>query len=166
MTAVGLAGVAAALVAAVHGGSLALERGTIHPGRGVGPVELGMTRAQVVAKLGAPLATNGSHLQYSRDNVFDVDLDAKGRVIQITASGARFCTPGGACLLQFEQRRAAPARVPAARPPDPAVRPAALHPRRDEARREADVHDVFGDRHAPKPTVLEVYVSYCAEGCP
>jgi hypothetical protein len=149
-------------VAALASGSV--ERGTIVPGRGVGPIEVGMTRARVVALLGEPLDTVGrSRLVYSRDNVFDVHLDGNGRVETITASGTRFCTRGGACLLHegnvAQLRREFPGRVVKTqgfgRPLYTIV--GTLGGRR--------VFTSFlGDRHAPQPTVLQVYVGRCRGG--
>jgi hypothetical protein len=80
----------------------AVERGTIFVNRGAAGVTLGMTRAQVVARLGQPLYQNThGYMQYSKNNLFDVYLNtATKRVRLIGVSGARFCTSGGVCMFR------------------------------------------------------------------
>jgi hypothetical protein len=82
----------------------AVSKGTITPSRGAAGVTLGMTRAQVVARLGQPIFQNQhGYMQYAPDSgpLFDVYLDASAtprRVRLIGISGRRFCFPGGPCL--------------------------------------------------------------------
>ena len=154
-------GLLAVAVAAAVLAAGSVERGTIVPDRGIGGVELGMTRAQVVARLGEPVSTVGANrLLYSRDNVFDFYLDANGRVETIVASGARFCTRGGACLLRTGNvaalRREVPGRI---------VRTQSygtpLYTLAGRFRGRTVYTSFLGDRHAPKQTVLQVYLGRC-----
>jgi len=87
--------------------SAALDRGTIVPGRGVGGVELGITRADVIAKLGRPSRTAGSELTWDlwRKGVLWIVRagDAGGRVNKIQLAVGHlerypFCIRSGACL--------------------------------------------------------------------
>jgi hypothetical protein len=81
--------------------SAAVDKGTFTPGAGGAGITLGMTRAQVIAKLGKPLYTNANgYLQYSSNNLFDVYLDGSKRVRLIGISGPGFCTAFGACALR------------------------------------------------------------------
>ena len=91
--------VALALVPAAAG---AVEQGTIFVNKGAAGVTLGMTRAQVVAKLGKPLYENANgYLQYSNKNLFDVYLNtATKRVRLIGISGPNFCTSFGVCMFR------------------------------------------------------------------
>jgi hypothetical protein len=88
--------------------SAAVTKGTITPSRGAAGVTLGMTRAQVVAKLGAPLFENANgYMQYGPDTgpLFDVYRDVfshPSRVRLIGISGWNFCFPGGSpCLYRL-----------------------------------------------------------------
>jgi len=77
----------------------AVEHGTIVVNRGAGGVTLGMTRAAVVQRLGAPLYQNANgYMQYAKTNLFDVYLNGANRVRMIGVSGARFCTSRGVCM--------------------------------------------------------------------
>jgi hypothetical protein len=81
--------------------SAAVDKGTFTPGAGGAGITLGMTRAQVLAKLGKPLYTNANgYMQYSSKNLFDVYLDGSKRVRLIGISGPGFCTVFGACALK------------------------------------------------------------------
>ena len=92
---IAVAGVLAASAAA------SVERGTLLVSRGAAGVALGMTRAQVIAKLGKPLYQNANgYMEYSRANLFDVYLDGAARVRLISVSGRNFCTPRGVCVLR------------------------------------------------------------------
>ncbi|MCC6222800.1 MAG: hypothetical protein IT201_04840 [Thermoleophilia bacterium] len=95
---------AAALAALPAVAIAAVERGPFTPGKGARGVRIGMTRAQVVAKLGQPLYENAyGYMQYSLNNLFDVYLDASAspkRVRMIGISGPKFCLAGtDICLL-------------------------------------------------------------------
>jgi hypothetical protein len=81
--------------------SAAVDKGTFTPGAGGSGVTLGMTRAQVVARLGKPLYANANgYLQFSSRSLFDVYLDGGKRVRLIGISGPGFCTAFGACALK------------------------------------------------------------------
>jgi hypothetical protein len=85
----------------------AVTHGSINPNVGAAGVTLGMTRAQVIAKLGKPSYTNAhGYMQYgleSKNILFDVYLDVASRpprVRLLGISGTGFCLAGGGpCLL-------------------------------------------------------------------
>jgi hypothetical protein len=89
------------LLATPAGASATVTKGTINPSRGAAGVRLGMTRAEVVAKLGPPLFENkNGFMQYGPDSgpLFDVYRDVfthPSRVRLIGISGWNFCFPGG-----------------------------------------------------------------------
>jgi len=93
-----LAGAAAAVV---NGGS-------VTPNLGVAGIKLGMTRAQVIARLGKPLFKNANgFMQYGNDKkgvIFDVYLDTSThpqRVRLLGISGTKFCLVGGGpCMMR------------------------------------------------------------------
>ncbi len=96
--------VVSVVVAAMPAGAGAVvEKGMIRVNRGGAGVTLGMTRAQVVAKLGKPVFKNqNGYLQYANTNLFDVYLDigaTPNRVRLIGISGPRFCFPSGFCMM-------------------------------------------------------------------
>jgi hypothetical protein len=103
----GSAALAAAASLLVTTGSAAVTRGTVTPNRGAAGVKLGITRAQVIARLGQPAFKNGNgYLQYGNDKLgigFDVyvDMGAKPpRVRALGINGAGFCLAGGGpCLM-------------------------------------------------------------------
>ncbi len=71
-------------------------------GRGVRGVTLGMTRAQVVARLGRPISQNAiGYMEYSRKHLFDVYVrrGTPKRTDLISAAGPGFCLSGGICSL-------------------------------------------------------------------
>jgi hypothetical protein len=80
------------LVLAAPAGA-AVEKGQIQPNRGAVGVTLGMTRAQVIARLGKPLYTNANgYMQFAKVNLFDVYLNVStNRVRLIGIAGRRFC---------------------------------------------------------------------------
>jgi hypothetical protein len=81
--------------------SAAVDKGTFTPGAGGAGITLGMTRAQVVSKLGKPLYANANgYLQYSSKSLFDIYLDGSNRVRLIGIAGPGFCTGFGACALE------------------------------------------------------------------
>ena len=97
--------VAAALPAA---GIAVVTQGTITPNRGAKGIRLGMTRAQLLAKLGQPVYRNANgFMQYGPNDqpiLFDVYLDVAttpDRVRLIGISGEGFClAAGGPCLRE------------------------------------------------------------------
>lgn len=81
--------------------------GTITPNVGAAGITLGMTRAQVIAKLGKPVYQNlNGYLQYgpkSLNSLFDVYLDTSvhpWRVRMLGISGRNFCLAGGGPCLR------------------------------------------------------------------
>ena len=102
----GLVALVAIAAVALPGSAAALvEKGTIRVNRGGAGITLGMTRAQVVAKLGKPLFENANgYMQYADvPNLFDVYLDASStpkRVRLVGISGERFCFPAGFCMFR------------------------------------------------------------------
>jgi len=93
-----LAGSAAAVVNA----------GPVTPNVGAKGIKLGMTRAQVIAKLGKPVFKNSNgYMQFGDEKknvLFDVYLDTSTspqRVRLLGISGRNFClTGGGPCMLR------------------------------------------------------------------
>ena len=88
------------LLALPAAAAASVEQGTISPNRGAAGITLGLTRAQVVAKLGKPLYENSyGYMQYSRNNLFD--LYRRGGVVDLIGiSGPKFCLKGGICVLK------------------------------------------------------------------
>jgi hypothetical protein len=88
---------AVALVAALPAAAT-VERGVLTPGKGARGIKLGMTRAQVVARLGQPLYENrNGYMEFSRNHLFDVYLDVATRpkrVRLIGVAGPTFCLAG------------------------------------------------------------------------
>ena len=89
-----------ALVALLTAGaaSAAVERGVFTPNKGARGIKLGMTRAQVIARLGQPFFENrNGFMEYSRNNLFDIYLDKSSRpyrVDLIGIAGPNFCLAG------------------------------------------------------------------------
>lgn len=99
-------GTVAALALTGTAGAL-VTRGTVTPNVGAAGITLGMTRAQVVARLGKPVYQNlNGYMQYgpkSLDSLFDVYLDTSvhpWRVRMLGVSGTGFCLAGGGPCLQ------------------------------------------------------------------
>ena len=98
-----LAAVAIAVALPATAGAV-VTKATITPNRGANGITVGMTRAQVVAKLGKPLFANmNGFMEYGSKKagvLFDVYVDGKsGRVRLLGLHGARFCLIGsGPCL--------------------------------------------------------------------
>ena len=96
VTACALAGLAGAARAPI-------ESGRVVPGSGIHGVTLGMTRTQIVARLGKPLYENASgYMQYAKQSLFDVYV-RQGRPRHadlISAAGPGFCLSGGICSIQ------------------------------------------------------------------
>lgn len=77
-----------------------VNAGTIQVNRGAAGIRLGMARAEVVSKLGAPVYQNANgYMQYSENNLFDVYLNGARRVPMLGISGPRFCTASGMCMF-------------------------------------------------------------------
>jgi len=97
------AGVGACLLAGVAGAAgRPIESGRIEVGRGIRGVTLGMTRDQVVARLGRPVYQNiAGYMQYSKRQLFDVYVRRGNprRADLITAAGPGFCLPGDICSM-------------------------------------------------------------------
>jgi len=78
-----------------------VNAGRIQVNRGAAGIRLGMTRAQVVTLLGAPVYQNANgYMQYSRNNLFDVYLNGARRVDMLGISGPNFCTASGICMFE------------------------------------------------------------------
>src|SRR5262249_34996974 len=95
--------VACGVFAAVAGAAgRPIDSGRIDVGRGIHGVTLGMTRAQVVARLGRPVYQNAAgYLQYSKRHLFDVYV-RRGRPARTdlgSGAGPGFCLPGGICSM-------------------------------------------------------------------
>jgi hypothetical protein len=106
MRRIGFAVLAGALVLVATAAGAArrgIDSGRIEIGRGIHRVTLGMTRPQVIAQLGKPLAHNANgYMQYSRRSLFDVYVrrGSPRRVDLVTAAGAGFCLPRGICSFK------------------------------------------------------------------
>ncbi len=92
-----------ALLALPAGAAAIVEKGKFTPGKGARGVQIGMTKAQVLAKLGKPVYQNTyGYMQYAKKNLFDVYLDTSvspKRVRMIGISGPKFCLAGaGFCM--------------------------------------------------------------------
>jgi hypothetical protein len=85
-----------------------VTKGQVTPNRGARGIKLGMTRAQVVARLGQPVYKNANgFMQYGKESagvLFDVYLDVSeqpARVRLLGIYGAGFClVAGGPCLKE------------------------------------------------------------------
>ena len=81
----------AALALALAGPAAArtVTSGVITVGKGAGPITLGMSRAQVIAKLGAPLYENSNgYMQYAKvPAMFDVYRDGGARSTRVRMLG-------------------------------------------------------------------------------
>ncbi len=89
----------------VPAGAGAAPSKLIKPGVGAAGASLGMSRAQVIARLGRPVSENrlpdGSVvvMSYSKSDIVDVYFDpAARRVRMIIVSAPGFCTKAGECL--------------------------------------------------------------------
>jgi hypothetical protein len=82
-----------------------VNEGTFTVNRGAVGVRLGMTRAQVIAKLGQPLSETqfGAMSYASGSRIFDIYLDTSTtpkRVRLFVISGRRYCTVSGICIFE------------------------------------------------------------------
>ncbi|HEY7003640.1 MAG TPA: hypothetical protein VH281_05110 [Gaiellaceae bacterium] len=81
-----------------------VTEGTIRQNRGAAGIRLGMTRAEVVKKLGQPLFENANgYMQYGPDNrpiLFDVYRGGHNRVRLLGISGRHFCLASGTCMRE------------------------------------------------------------------
>jgi hypothetical protein len=105
----------AAALAAICLAAAASAGATIKPGRGMSRIELGMTAAQVQAKLGRPVAKGGWKWFYSRVTV----TFRNRRVVELmtTRSTERFANGLGVDSSQAEVRAAFPKLSCAPMPP-------------------------------------------------
>ena len=101
----------AAAVLALAGSAFAASRiltgGAVTPNVGAAGIKLGMTRAQVIAKLGTPVTQNlNGYMQYGPKNLstlFDVYLDTSvhpWRMRMFGISGRNYCLAGGGPCLR------------------------------------------------------------------
>jgi hypothetical protein len=99
----GVIGTCLAVASASGAAAKGIDSGRIVVGRGIAGVTLGMTRAQVIARLGQPIYENrNGYMQYSQLALMDVYV-REGRpkhVDLVTAAGRRFCLPTEICSLQ------------------------------------------------------------------
>jgi len=94
-------------IAVATGATAAVTHGSITANRGANGVTLGMTRAQVIARLGRPVTQAGADLEYAPEPPnggigFSVILDGNtksARARQIKIGGAGFCLAGGGPCL-------------------------------------------------------------------
>src|SRR5262245_37257725 len=85
-----------------------VTQGTIKPNRSAAGIRLGMSKSQVVTRLGMPVYQNmNGYMQYAPDNqpvIFDDYLDLAtnpDRVRLLGVSGSGFCLAGGGpCLFE------------------------------------------------------------------
>jgi hypothetical protein len=100
------AGIAVLVLAGAAGA--VVNAGSVTPNVGAAGIKLGMTRAQVIAKLGKPVYKNANgYMQFGNEKknvLFDVYLDTSTspqRVRLLGISGRNFClTGGGPCMLR------------------------------------------------------------------
>jgi hypothetical protein len=104
-----LTALAFAIAVPTAGGSPAAKApinvGTFTVNRGAVGVRLGMTRAQVIAKLGQPLSETqfGTMSYASGSRILDIYLDTSvtpKRVRLFVISGRRYCTVSGICAFE------------------------------------------------------------------
>jgi hypothetical protein len=91
-----------------------VRRGRIVPGVGAGPVNLGMTRAQVIARLGRPIfQTVHGYMQYAPDpvsqlfDVYTIGNEPSATVRQVVVSFGSFTIDGIAVFKRGALRRLA-----------------------------------------------------------
>jgi hypothetical protein len=102
-----IAGIALATASLAVGSPAAkapINRGTFTVNRGAVGARLGMTRAQVIAKLGQPLFTSqfGAMSYANGPNILDIYLDTSTtpkRVRLFVISGRKFCTATDICMF-------------------------------------------------------------------
>jgi hypothetical protein len=99
---------AAATLVLAGAADAVVSGGSVTPNVGAAGIKLGMTRAQVIAKLGKPVFKNANgFMQFGNDKkgvIFDVYLDTSKhpqRVRLLGISGKAFCLAGGGpCLMR------------------------------------------------------------------
>jgi hypothetical protein len=96
---------ASSLAAGSTAGKAPINEGTFTVNRGAVGVRLGMTRAQVLARLGQPLFQSqfGAMSYANGPNILDIYLDTSitpKRVRLFVISGRRFCTPTDICMFR------------------------------------------------------------------
>jgi hypothetical protein len=159
-----------AAVAAAAAAPAAVERGTIVVNRGAHGVALGMTRKQVLARLGRPIYENkNGYMQYARvgrGTIFDVYLDLHTkRVRLLSISGRKFCTREHVCLMR--KGGVATAQAAYGR---------SLHAIADEdgtpayviygRLRGRSVFTTFEAEHNPQAQIFQLFVGFCNGPCP
>lgn len=166
MKALAFVAILAAVMAAAA--SAAVDHGSVTPNRGAVGITLGMTRTQVVARLGKPLYENrNGYMEYAEKNLFDVYLDlATKRVRLVGVSGPRFCVGGNICMMRKGNVGALRARYGAALKAiaDEDGSPAyALYARFGGKR----VFTTFAvSRHRLSEQVFQIFMGYCRGRCP
>lgn len=165
MARLAFAALAALLVVATAGATV--EKGKIQVNRGAIGVTLGLTRAQVVARLGRPVYQNqNGYLQFAKVNLLDVYLDQRtNRVRLMGVAGRRFCIED--VCLQHRGNVGALKRLFGAKfkaITDEDGSPAYAMYGTLGGRR---VFTTFGvGRHAPTEAVAQVFIGYCPAVCP
>jgi hypothetical protein len=164
-----LASAAALAVAAMPAPAVArtVTSGVITVGQGAGPITLGMSRAQVISKLGRPLYENqNGYMQYARIPViFDVYRDGGAssthvRMLGISAMGPAFrlsdgnriFTKGGLRRLSAHYGKQLKFHNTADSGPFYEI-VSTLHKRKV-------LTDFFVDRHSLSATVLDVFILF------
>jgi hypothetical protein len=162
-----LAIVAVVGMLAVAPAGATVEKGKIQVNRGAIGVTLGMTRGQVIARLGKPVYTNqNGYMQFAKVNLLDVYLDVRtNRVRLIGVAGRRFCIED-ICLQHagnvgaLKQRFGTRFKAITDEDGSPAY---AMY----GTLGSRHVFTTFGvSQHAASEPVVQVFIGYCPALCP